>query len=65
MQTLLKPMYDGIKAVADARGFSIEKLMEAVGNNTIRELMETVQVDSDIICEIDKTLHGMNNHIDL
>lgn len=65
VQALLKPMYDGIQAVADARGFSMEKLMEAVGNHTIRELMEMVQVDEDMIRGIDKTLHGMINHTDL
>lgn len=63
VQALLKPMYDGIQAVADARGFSMEKLMEAVGNNTIRELMEMAQVDADTIYEIDRTLHGMVNNI--
>ena len=49
--------------MADARGFSMEKLMEAAGNNTIRELMEMVQMDMDKIYEIDKTLHSMINDI--
>lgn len=61
VQALLKPMYDGIQAVADARGFAVDKLMDAIGNNTIREIMEMVQVDADAIVEIDKALHGIIN----
>lgn len=61
--SLLKPLFDGMQAVADARGFSMEGLMAAVGNNTVRELMEMVQVDGETIQEIDKTLHSMVNQI--
>ena len=61
--SLLKPLFDGMQAVADARGFSMEGLMAAIGNNTIRELMEMVQVDGETIQEIDKTLHSMVNRI--
>lgn len=61
VQTLLKPMYDGIRTVADARGFDMEKLMDVIGNSTIREIMEMVQVDADAIVEIDKALHGIMN----
>lgn len=61
--SILKPLFDGMQAVADARGFSMEGLMAAIGNNTIRELMEMVQVDGETIQEIDKTLHSMVNQI--
>lgn len=61
--SVLKPLFDGIQAVADARGFSMEGLMAAIGNNTLRELMEMVQVDSETIQEIDKALHSMVNKI--
>ena len=61
--SLLKPLFDGMQAVADARGFSMEGLTAAVGNNTLRELMEMVQVDSETIQEIDKALHSMVNRI--
>lgn len=60
---VLKPMFDGIQAVAKARGFSLEGLMAAVGNNTAKELMETVQVDAETIRKIDAVLHGMVNQI--
>ncbi len=60
---MLKPMFDGMQAVADARGYSMEGLMAAVGNNTLRELMEMVQVDADTIRNIDRDLHGMVNQI--
>lgn len=62
--SLLKPLFDGMQAVAEARGFSMEGLMAAVGNNTLRELMEMVQVDGETIQEIDKTLHSMVNKIE-
>lgn len=62
--SLLKPLFDGMQAVAEARGFSMEGLMAAVGNNTLRELMEMVQVDGETIQEIDKTLHRMVNKIE-
>ena len=61
--SVLKPLFDGIQAVADARGYSMEGLMAAVGNNTVRELMEMVQVDGETIQKIDKALHSMVNKI--
>ena len=61
--SVLKPLFDGMQAVADARGFSMEGLMAAVGNNTVRELMEMVQVDGETIQEIDTVLHSMVNQI--
>ena len=61
--SVLKPLFDGLQAVADARGYSMEGLMAAIGNNTLRELMEMVQVDGETIQEIDKTLHSMVNKI--
>lgn len=60
---ILKPLFDGMQAVADARGYSMEGLMAAVGNNTIRELMEMVMVDEEIILAIDESLHGIVNKI--
>ena len=61
--SLLKPLFDGMQVVADARGYSMEGLIAAVGNNTLRELMEMVLVDGETIQEIDKTLHSMVNQI--
>ena len=61
--SVLKPLFDGMQAVANARGFSMEGLMAAVGNNTVRELMEMVQVDGETIQKIDKALHSMVNRI--
>lgn len=60
---VLKPLFDRMQAVADTRGYSMEGLMDAVGNNTLRELMEMVQVDEEVIQEIDKVLHGIINKI--
>lgn len=61
VQKILKPLYDGLQVVADARGYSLDGLMKAVGGNTVRELMEMVQVDSETILDIDKQLHGIVN----
>lgn len=61
VQKILKPMYEGLQVVADARGYSLDGLMKAVGGNTVRELMEMVQVDSETILNIDKQLHGIIN----
>ena len=61
--SVLKPLFDDMQAVANARGFSMEGLMAAVGNNTVRELMEMVQVDGETIQKIDKALHSMVNRI--
>lgn len=63
VQAILKPMFDGMQVVANARGYSMEGLMAAVGNNTAKELMEMVQVDADTIQEIDMILHGLVNQI--
>lgn len=62
-KAVLKPMFDGMQAVAKIRGYSMEVLMAAVGNNTAKELMEMVQVDAETIQEIDKALHSMVNPI--
>ena len=61
VQNLLKPMYDGIQAVANARGFSVEGLMNAVGTSTIREIMEMLQMSEETIHEIDRELHNIVN----
>ena len=61
VQNLLKPMYDGIQAVANARGFSVEGLMNAVGTSTIREIMEMIQMSEETIHEIDRELHNIVN----
>lgn len=61
---LLAPLFEGIKMVAAARGYSVEGLMAAIGNNTVRELMEMVRVPADVIKSIDSTLHSIINKID-
>ena len=60
---ILAPLFAGMKAVADERGYSMEGLMIAVGNNTARELMEMVRVPKEVISKIDKALHSLINEI--
>ena len=62
-KTVLAPMFAGIEAVAKARGFSVEGLTAAIGNNTAREIMELVQLPQDVISQIDTVLHGMVNEV--
>lgn len=62
-KALLAPMYAGIEAIAKARGFSTEGLSLAVGNNTVREIMEMLQIPAETIADIDRALHGMINNI--
>ena len=61
----LSVMFVGIEAVAKARGFSVEGLMAAVGNNTAREIMELCQIPADTITDVDKALHGMVNLLEV
>ncbi len=63
-RSVLVPMFRGIEAVAQARGFSVDGLMAAVGSNTAREIMEMVQIPADAIAEIDKALHQMINKLE-
>ena len=63
-KAVLTPMYTAIEAVANARQFSVEGLMAAVGNNTAREIMEMVQIPAETITEIDKALHQMINELE-
>ena len=62
-KSVLGPMFDGIQAVAIARGYALQGLMEAIGNNTAKDIMEMVQIDAEAIREIDRKLHGMINQI--
>ena len=59
VQKLLVPMYDGLASVAKSRGYSAEALLQVLGDNTIREIMELLQINRETIMKIDKTLHGI------
>ena len=61
----LAPMFAAIEAVAQARGFSVEGLMAAVGSNTAREILEMCQIPADMIRDIDQALHGMINQLEV
>ena len=60
-KAVLAPMFAAIEAVAEARQFSVEGLVAAVGSNTAREIMEMVQIPAETITQIDKALHQMVN----
>ena len=63
-RAVLAPMFQAIEALAQARGYSAEGLMAAVGNNTAREIMEMLQIPGETIHEIDAQLHGMVNALE-
>lgn len=63
-QEILRPMYDGMRAIAEERGYPEEALFSAMGASTVRELLEILRFDSENINEIDKLLHGIINQLD-
>ena len=65
VQDLLKPLYDGIAAIAAERGFSVEGLTSAIPESTIREIMEVLQFDSEAIHAMNTKLHGIINQLDI
>ena len=64
VQELLLPLFTSMEAVANARGYSVEELMTAMGENTIRELMEMLQILSEVMIGLDKQLHEIINHLE-
>ena len=63
-RAVLAPMFQAIEALAQARGYSAEGLMAAVGNNTAREIMEMLQIPGETIHVIDVRLHEMVNALE-
>lgn len=61
IQELLKPIYDGIAIVAAARGIDKEKAMKLIEMNTLRDIMEMLQMDEATIADLDATFHGIVN----
>lgn len=61
VQELMKPIYDGLRVFADARGFDVEKIMLVAGGNTIKELMEMLTMDDQSILTLDEKLHEIAN----
>jgi len=60
-RSVLAPMFEGITALAKARGFSEEGLMAAIGTTTVREIMEMLKIDDKTILDMDSKLHGIVN----
>ena len=61
VQEILKPLYERMEAIAKERGFSYDRLLEAVGKSPIRELMETCGMTQEEIAETNRLLHGCVN----
>lgn len=65
VQLLLKPMYDRIRSYAVEKGYQPENLLKAIGGTTVQELMESMEIEEDVITEIDEKLHKFINNFDL
>ena len=64
-KAVLAPMFAAIEALAKARGYETEALMEAVGTSTIRELLEILQIPEETILSMDAQLHGIVNKLEV
>lgn len=64
VQEILKPMYERMEMIAKEGGYSMERLITAIGNSSIREIMEMAQMTASDILEIDQQLHGIPNQFD-
>ena len=64
VQALLKPVFDGVRAIAKERGFSEEALYAGIANNRLRELMELLQMDDSMVASMDRSLHSVVNRLD-
>lgn len=64
VQVLLKPFYDDMALAAEKGGFPLEALYDAIGNSTVKELMETLCFSEQQMTEIDQSLHQIVNQPD-
>lgn len=63
VKIILKPLFDGISVVAAARGYNEENLVKAIGNTTVRELLEVVGISEEKIADIDASLRQIRNKV--
>ena len=61
VQELLKPFYDSLRGVAQARNFHYDNLVAVLGANTLRELMEMLQIPAETIHQVNLTLQRFEN----
>lgn len=63
VQEYLQPVYEKVSFVAKEQEIDIEKMMNGIAGNTLREIMELLQYDEKSIRELDQKLHGIVNQI--
>ena len=61
VQTLLAPLYAGIDAIAEARGFEKDILYVVIGGSPVQSLLKMLQLDDAQIEAIDEQLRGIKN----
>lgn len=61
VQTLVKPLKDGLRAFAEKSGFTYEGLCSFVGSYTLRTLLETLLIPQEKIEELNKGLKTIPN----
>lgn len=64
VKEVLQPMYERMKMIAEERGYPLEALLTVLGNNSIREIMEMVQMTDSDILKIEQKLHKIPNRLE-
>lgn len=65
VQEILKPLYGRLETIAKERGFQYEGLLKAIGGSSVRELMETCEMEKEEIIEADQKLHACINILEV
>lgn len=65
VQEILKPLYSRLETIAKERGLQYEGLLKAIGGSSVRELMETCEMEKEEIIETDQKLHACVNILEV
>ena len=65
VQEILKPLYSRLETIAKERGFQYDGLLKAIGGSSVRELMETCEMEKEEIIETDQKLHACVNILEV
>ena len=65
VQEILKPLYSRLETIAKERGFQYAGLLKVIGGSSVRELMETCEMEKEEIIETDQKLHACVNILEV
>lgn len=63
VQAILAPVFEGIRQVAQERGFSEEAVMAGISTSTAREVLGMLGCPEEKTVAIDTALHGVENRL--